>query len=215
MYENFFKRFFDLILSALALLVLSPLLLVLTVSGAVAMHGNPFFTQERPGKGEKIFKLVKFRSMSNLKDKEGNLLPDDVRLNRYGKILRSTSLDELPELWNILRGDMAIVGPRPLLPEYLPYYTEQERHRHDIRPGLTGLAQVNGRNRVDWDRRFALDVQYVFHISMWEDIRILLRTVRQLIHHEDVSENTRVTEGNLAEIRRAKMKNAVSEKERT
>lgn len=153
MYVKFFKRFFDFIFSLIAVVVLSPVLLALIIVGAVAMRGNPFFVQPRPGKKgkdgqEKIFKLVKFRTMDNRKDKDGNLLPDDVRLNKYGKIMRITSLDELPELFNILKGDMSIVGPRPLLVSYLPWYTEEEHHRHDVRPGLTGLAQVNGRNAI-------------------------------------------------------------------
>ena len=154
MYAKFFKRFFDFILSLIALIVLSPFIIIFAVIGAIAMKGNPFFLQARPGKinkktgKEKIFKLVKFRTMSNKKDKDGNLLPDEVRLNKYGKILRSTSLDELPELWNILKGDMSIVGPRPLLVEYLPRYSKEQRRRHDIRPGLTGYAQAYGRNSI-------------------------------------------------------------------
>ncbi len=208
MYANFFKRMFDFLLSLIALLILSPVLLILTIVGAIAMGGNPFFTQLRPGKinkktgKEKIFKLVKFRTMSNKKDKEGNLLPDDQRLNKYGRILRSTSLDELPELWNILKGDMSIVGPRPLLVEYLPYYSEKERHRHDVRPGLTGWAQVNGRNSVDWESRFLMDVDYVESISLAKDIKILFLTVKKVFSHSDIADNTRAVEGNFAEIRR-------------
>ena len=169
MYAKFFKRFFDFSLSLIALVVLSPILLILTVVGAIAMGGNPFFTQLRPGKidkktgKEKIFKLVKFRTMSNKKDKDGNLLPDAERLNKYGRILRATSLDELPELWNILKGDMAIVGPRPLAVQYLPYYNETERKRHTVLPGLTGWAQVNGRNAVNWPERFAFDVELIMN----------------------------------------------------
>ena len=164
MYAKFFKRFIDFWLSLIALTVLSPVLIILTVVGAIAMRGNPFFVQPRPGKKgkdgkEKIFKLIKFRTMSNKKDENGNLLPDAERLNKYGKFLRSTSADELPSLINILKGDLAIVGPRPLLIEYLPWYTEQERHRHDVRPGLTGWAQIHGRNSVNWTERFALDVE--------------------------------------------------------
>ena len=180
MYAKYFKRMFDLILSFLALVVLSPIILILTVIGAIAMSGNPFFTQLRPGKidkktgKEKIFKLVKFRTMSNKKDKNGNLLPDEVRLNKYGKILRSTSLDELPELWNIFKGDMSIVGPRPLLVRYLPYYTEEERHRHDVRPGLTGLSQANGRNMVTWEKRFQLDVYYRNNLTFLLDVKIIM-----------------------------------------
>ena len=191
MYAKFFKRFFDFWLSLTALLCLSPVLLILTVIGAIAMRGNPFFTQLRPGKiskktgKEKIFKLVKFRTMSNARDKEGNLLPDAKRLNTYGKLLRSTSLDELPELFNILVGHMSIVGPRPLLVSYLPYYTEEERHRHDVRPGLTGLAQVSGRNSLDWEKRFAIDVQYVRTITLWLDIKILFLTVKRVLSKSD------------------------------
>lgn len=188
MYAKFFKRVIDFTLSLIALLILSPVLLVLIITGAVAMKGNPFFTQKRPGKNEKIFKLIKFRTMSNAKDKEGKLLPDSVRLNKYGKLLRSTSLDELPELINILIGDMSIVGPRPLLVEYLPYYTEEEKHRHDVRPGLTGLAQINGRNFVEWDKRLAYDIQYVNDLSFVNDIKIIFGTVGKVLSHSGVSE---------------------------
>lgn len=212
MYPRFFKRFFDFTLSLMALMVLSPILLLLTVIGAIAMQGNPFFTQLRPGKYEKIFRLVKFRTMSNAKDKNGKLLPDDVRLNGYGKFLRATSLDELPELLNILVGHMSIVGPRPLLVEYLPYYNETEKHRHDVRPGLTGWAQVNGRNSVSWDERFRLDVEYVSNISLWMDIKIILLTVQKVLVRSNVSENTRQTEGNFAEIRRKEAESAVLNK---
>ena len=152
------------------------------------MKGNPFFTQLRPGKNEKIFKLIKFRTMSNARDKDGKLLPDNIRLNKYGKLLRSTSLDELPELINILIGDMSIVGPRPLLVEYLPYYTEEEKHRHDVRPGLTGLAQVNGRNFVEWDKRLAYDIQYVNELSFVNDIKIIFSTVGKVLKRSGVAE---------------------------
>ena len=150
MYAKYFKRIIDFILSLIALIVLSPVLVVLMIFGAVFMRGNPFFTQPRPGKNERIFKLIKFRTMDNRKDADGNLLPDEVRLNRYGKFLRSTSLDELPELINIVKGDMAIVGPRPLLVQYLPLYNDVQRRRHEVLPGLTGWAQVNGRNSISW-----------------------------------------------------------------
>ncbi len=201
MYANFFKRVLDVVLSFIALVVLFPVLLVLIVLGAINMKGNPFFTQLRPGKNEKIFKLIKFRTMTNKKDRNGNLLPDDKRLTKYGKILRSTSLDELPELLNILIGDMSIVGPRPLLVEYLPYYTNKERHRHDVRPGLTGWAQVNGRNSVEWSKRFALDVEYVNNISIGLDIKILFMTINKVLNKSEVAENTNEIEGNFAEIR--------------
>lgn len=192
MYARYMKRLLDILLSGIGLIVLSPILLVLTVVGAFAMGGNPFFTQLRPGKidpktgQERIFKLVKFRSMNNKKDKEGNLLPDAVRLNKYGRILRSTSLDELPELWNILKGDMSIVGPRPLAVQYLGYYTEDERRRHDVLPGLTGLAQVNGRNSLSWEEKFAYDVEYVENISFLLDIKILIKTVQTVFMREDI-----------------------------
>lgn len=194
MYAKFVKRVLDFTLSLLALVVLSPILLILMISGAIAMRGNPFFTQLRPGRidpktgQEKIFKLIKFRTMDNRRDKNGKLLPDDVRLNRYGRILRSTSLDELPELINILIGDMSIVGPRPLLVEYLPYYTNEERHRHDVRPGLTGLAQISGRNFLEWDQRLNKDIEYVCNLSFWGDIRILCTTVIKVVKRSDVAE---------------------------
>lgn len=187
MYAKFWKRFLDFMLSLTALLVLWPVMLILTIVGAIVMRGNPFFTQIRPGKDEKLFALVKFRSMTNRKDKNGKLLPDEQRLTKYGRLLRSTSLDELPELWNILKGDMSIVGPRPLLPKYLPYYYEEERHRHDIRPGLTGLAQVNGRNLLSWDKRFAMDVEYVNNITFLGDIAILWKTVLNVVKRKDIA----------------------------
>ena len=193
MYRKFFKRFFDFLLSLMALLVLSPVLLILILLGAIKMKGNPFFTQLRPGKNEKIFKLIKFRTMTNAKDKDGNLLPDEVRLTKYGKILRSTSLDELPELFNILKGDMSIVGPRPLLVKYLPLYTEEQRHRHDVRPGLTGLAQVNGRNAVSWEDKFQMDVAYVNDITFVKDIKIVLKTVQSVLTREGISSETAAT----------------------
>ena len=187
MYRNFFKRVFDFILSLMALIILAPVFLVLIILGWINMKGNPFFTQERPGKDEKIFKLIKFRSMSEEKDKDGNYLPDDVRLNSYGKKLRSTSLDELPELINILIGDMAIVGPRPLLVQYLPLYNEEQRHRHDVRPGLTGLAQVNGRNSISWKEKFEYDIKYVKNITLIGDIKIILKTVKNVLSHEGIT----------------------------
>lgn len=186
LYRQFFKRFYDMLLSGLAILVLSPILLILIILGAIKMKGNPFFTQLRPGKNEKIFKLIKFRTMSNAKDENGNLLPDEKRLTRYGKILRSTSLDELPELFNIFVGHMSIVGPRPLLPKYLPYYTEEERKRHNVRPGLTGLAQVNGRNTVTWEKRFALDVKYAKKPTLFGDVKIIFDTVISVLKKDGV-----------------------------
>ena len=178
-YARYIKRPMDFILSLCAIIVLSPILLALTVIGAVVMKGNPFFVQERPGKNEKIFKLIKFRTMTCEKDDDGILLPDEERLTKYGNFIRHTSLDELPELFNILKGDMAVIGPRPLLPEYLPYYTETERHRHDVRPGLSGLAQINGRNAVTWEEKFSWDLKYVGNITFFGDIKIILLTVKK------------------------------------
>ena len=199
MYAKFFKRMIDFTLSLIALIVLSPILLILIIVTAIAMKGNPFFTQLRPGKidkktgKEKIFKLIKFRTMSNAKDKDGNLLPDEVRLNKFGKILRSTSLDELPELINILKGDMAIVGPRPLLVKYLPLYNDEQRHRHDVRPGLTGYAQVNGRNAISWDEKFRLDLEYVSKITFFGDIKIIFQTVLKVFKRDGISSDTSAT----------------------
>lgn len=199
MYANFFKRFFDFTLSLIAIIVLSPVLLILTIIGAIAMGGNPFFTQERPGRidkktgKERIFRMVKFRTMSNARDKDGNLLPDDVRLNAYGRFLRSTSLDELPELFNILIGDMSIVGPRPLLVKYLPLYNDEQRRRHNVRPGLTGLAQINGRNALSWDERFKLDVEYVNNITLWGDIKIIFGTVGAVFRRRGINSATSAT----------------------
>ena len=190
MYAKYFKRIIDFCLSLIGLIVLSPLLIILIVLGAIFMRGNPFFAQERPGKDEKIFKLIKFRTMDNRKDKDGNLLPDEVRLNKYGKFLRSTSLDELPELINIIKGDMAIVGPRPLLLQYLPLYNETQKRRHEVLPGLTGWAQVNGRNSISWTERFSLDIEYVDIISFVKDVKILLLTVKSVFLHEGISSAT-------------------------
>ena len=187
MYKKYLKRYLDFWIALIALIVLSPVLITLTVIGTVKMKGNPFFTQERPGLHEKIFKLIKFRTMTNEKDKNGNLLPDEKRLTVYGKFLRSTSLDELPELINILKGDMAIIGPRPLLVRYLPRYNKEQHHRHDVRPGLTGYAQVNGRNALAWEKKFKLDVWYVKNISMMLDIKIFISTIKAVLRHEGIS----------------------------
>lgn len=193
MYAKFFKRVIDFTLSLCALLVLWPVLLVLTVLGAVKMKGNPFFTQERPGKDEKIFKMVKFRSMTCQKDAQGNLLPDEMRMTRYGKILRATSLDELPELFNILVGHMSIVGPRPLLVKYLPRYNATQRRRHEVRPGLTGYAQVHGRNAISWEEKFAMDVEYVDNITFLGDIKIIIGTVMAVLKRDGISSASSVT----------------------
>lgn len=193
LYKPFFKRFYDILLSGLALIILSPLLIILTIIGAIKMKGNPFFTQKRPGKKEKIFKLIKFRTMTMEKDENGNLLPDEKRLNTYGKFLRSTSLDELPELINIFIGNMSIVGPRPLLVKYLPLYNEEQRKRHNVRPGLTGLAQVNGRNALSWEDKFKLDVEYVNKITLFKDVKIIFQTAIKVFKREGISSETAAT----------------------
>ena len=193
MYKNIIKRLLDFSLSLIGLLVLSPVFLVLILLGAYQMKGNPFFTQQRPGKNEKIFKLIKFRTMTNEKDENGNLLPDEFRLNRYGKILRSTSLDELPELINILKGDMSIVGPRPLLVRYLPRYNDHQKRRHEVRPGLTGYAQANGRNAITWEEKFNMDVWYVDNISFLTDLKIIFDTVRVVLKREGINSETSAT----------------------
>ena len=199
MYANFFKRVIDFTLSLIALIVLSPILLILIIIGAIAMKGNPFFTQMRPGKvnkktgQEKIFKLIKFRTMSNAKDKDGNLLPDEVRLNKYGKILRSTSLDELPELLNILKGDMAVVGPRPQLVRDMVFMTEEQRVRHTVRPGLTGLAQCSGRNNMSWEKKFEYDLEYIKKITLFGDIKIMFKTVGKVFARDGINEEGMAT----------------------
>ena len=200
-YEKYIKRLLDIVLSGCALIVLSPLLLVTAILVRVKLGSPVIFCQERPGKDEKIFKLHKFRSMSDARDETGSLLPDKERLTGFGKKLRALSIDELPELWDIFRGKMSIVGPRPLLVEYLPYYSEDERHRHDVRPGLTGLAQINGRNTLTWEQKFAYDLEYVQRISFCEDIKILFRTVGKVLNRSGVQVNTQSGEGNLAKIR--------------
>ena len=201
MYAKFWKLFFDFTLSLIAIIVLSPILLILTVVGAIAMRGNPFFTQLRPGKKgkdgkEKIFRLIKFRTMSNNRDKDGNLLPDAERLNGYGRFLRKTSLDELGELINILCGDMAIVGPRPQLVRDMVFMTDEQRRRHDVRPGLTGLAQVNGRNNITWEQKFAYDLEYIDSgITFIGDVKIIIRTVGKVLGRSDT-----VREGTASDI---------------
>lgn len=187
MYAKYLKRMIDFILSLIALIVLSPVLVVLMILGAVFMRGNPFFTQPRPGKNEKIFKLIKFRTMDNRKDADGNLLPDEVRLNRYGKFLRSTSLDELPELINIMVGDMAIVGPRPQLVRDMVFMTQEQRKRHSVRQGLTGWAQVNGRNAISWEDKFKYDLEYVDKVSFLFDVKIVFMTVASVFKRDGIT----------------------------
>lgn len=193
-YEKYFKRPIDIICGLLAVIVFSWLYLILIILGAIFMGGNPFFTQDRPGKDEKIFKLIKFRTMDNRKDKNGNLLPDEVRLNKYGRFLRSTSLDELPEAFNIIKGDMSVIGPRPLLVRYLPRYNEEQHRRHEVRPGLSGYAQVHGRNTVSWPEKFRLDVEYVDHITFLGDVKIIWDSVMvAFIKRDGISSETSAT----------------------
>lgn len=205
-YEKYIKRLLDIVLSLCAIIVLSPVMFIIALLVRIKLGSPVIFCQQRPGKidpktgKEKIFKMYKFRSMTDERDDDGNLMPDSVRLTAFGKKLRSTSLDELPELFNILKGDMSIVGPRPLLVSYLPYYTVEERHRHDVRPGLTGLAQVNGRNNIAWEHRLAKDVEYVENIAFREDIKICVATLLQVFQRKDITVDT-TNEGNLAVIR--------------
>ena len=200
-YENYLKRVMDFILSLIAIIIFSPLLVILSLSGLIAMKGNPFFSQSRPGKidkktgNEKIFKLIKFRTMSNEKDKDGNLLPDNVRLNSYGKFLRSTSLDELPSLINILNGDLSIVGPRPQLIRDMVFMSQAQRERHSVRPGLTGLAQINGRNNITWEQKFEYDLIYIKDISFIGDIKIILQTIGKVLKRSDI-----VREGTVSDM---------------
>ncbi|WP_303804515.1 sugar transferase [Ruminococcus flavefaciens] len=189
----------DFTLSLGAIIVLSPILLVLTIVGAVAMGGNPFFTQDRPGKNEKIFKLVKFRTMNNKKDKNGKLLPDDKRLTSYGKWLRSTSLDELPELFNIIKGDMSIIGPRPLLVRDMVFMTTEQRKRHTVAPGLTGLAQANGRNGISWDKKLKYDLMYIKRITFIKDLKIIIRTAYNVLKKDGITEDGMATAADLGD----------------
>lgn len=202
LYERFVKRGLDTFLATGAVIVFSPLLLIIAILVRVKLGSPVLFSQERPGRKEKIFKLYKFRSMTNQRDEKGKLLPDEVRLTKFGRVLRATSLDELPELFNIIKGDMALIGPRPLLTDYLPYYTEEERHRHDVRPGLTGLAQVNGRNSSSWEETLSHDIAYVQSISFQGDVRILFQTVYKVIKRADVVQGAENTIGRLDVYRR-------------
>jgi len=194
-YNKVIKRIIDILISGIALIILSPIILILYILVKSKLGSPVFFSQERPGKDGKIFKMYKFRSMTDAKDENGNLLPDEVRLTSFGRKLRSTSLDELPELWNIFKGDMSIIGPRPLLVQYLPRYTEEQSHRHDIRPGLTGLAQVSGRNALSWEDKFKYDIEYVNNVSLSLDIKIFFRTVKAVLTHEGISAAGEATMG--------------------
>lgn len=202
MYRLFFKRFLDLTLSLIAIILLSPIYLIVAILVRIKLGSPVIFKQERPGKDEKIFKMYKFRSMTSETDEEGNLLPDDVRLTSFGKKLRATSLDELPEIFNILKGDMSIVGPRPLLVEYLPYYKNEERHRHDVRPGLTGWAQINGRNATSWEERFRKDLQYVEKMTLTFDLKIVLKTIKKVVKKSDILIGSEIPAGRLDDYRK-------------
>ena len=206
MYKKFFKRFFDIILSLIAIIILSPVYIIVSILVLIFMGWPILFKQPRPGKNEKIFNMYKFRTMTNKKDKDGNLLPDEQRLPKFGKFLRKTSLDELPEFFCILNGSMSFVGPRPLLVKYLPYYTEEEHHRHDVRPGLTGWAQANGRNLVNWDERFKLDLEYVNNVSLKMDIKVILKTISVVLKHEGITDGKTETMTFLDEERKGKCK---------
>jgi len=193
MYAKYIKRPMDFFLSLCAIIVLMPFLIIFTIIGSIVMKGNPFFTQERPGKDEKIFKLIKFRTMTCETDENGKPLPDEKRLTKYGKFLRSTSIDELPELINILKGDMSIVGPRPLLVKYLPLYNERQKHRHDVTPGLTGLAQINGRNSLTWEQKFEDDIKYIENITFFGDVKIIFLTVYKVFKRDGISQENNAT----------------------
>lgn len=193
MYQKFVKRLLDILISLIAIVILGPVLIIVAILVRTKLGSPVIFHQDRPGLNEKIFRLYKFRSMTDEKDAEGNLLPDEIRLTKFGKLLRATSLDELPELWNILKGDMSLIGPRPLLVRYLPRYSEEQRHRHDVRPGLTGLAQVNGRNAITWEKKFEYDLQYINELSFRMDVKILFKTVKKVFERADINSETSAT----------------------
>ena len=204
MYKKYIKRLLDIILSLFAIIISSPLFIMIGILVLIFLGRPAIFKQKRPGKDEKIFTLYKFRTMTDKKDKDGNLLPDEVRLTKFGKFLRKTSLDEIPEFINILKGDMSFIGPRPLLVDYLQYYTEEEHHRHYVRPGLTGLAQVNGRNLVGWDERFKLDLEYVNNLSFKMDLKIIFKTIKIVLFREGISDNKTATMTFLTDERKKK-----------
>ena len=194
MYASFFKRFFDFLISLVALIVLSPVLLIVTVLLAILNKGaGPFFVQKRPGRGGKIFKLIKFKTMTDERDEKGDLLPDEERLTKVGKFVRSTSIDELPQLINVLKGDMALIGPRPLLVQYLPLYSAEQTRRHEVRPGITGWAQCHGRNTLSWTEKFKLDVWYVDHCTLWTDIKVICITIKNVLMRKDINSATAAT----------------------
>ena len=204
MYQKYIKRLLDIILSLLAIIIILPIFLIIGIFVLIFIGRPALFRQKRPGKNEKIFTMYKFRTMTNKKDEDGNLLPDELRLTKLGKFLRKTSLDEIPEFINILKGDMSFVGPRPLLVEYLPYYTEEEHHRHDVRPGLNGLAQVSGRNLLNWDDRFKKDIEYVNNITFKNDLKIAFKTILIVLKKEGINSKKTVTMTSLIDERKKK-----------
>ena len=194
MYKNFFKRFFDFWISLLALIIISPILLVVTIWLHFANKGaGAFFTQDRPGKDGKIFKVIKYKTMTDERDADGNLLPDEKRLTKVGKFVRSTSIDELPQLFNVLKGDMALIGPRPLLVQYLPLYSPEQARRHEVRPGISGWAQCHGRNAISWTEKFKLDVWYVDHCTLWTDLKVIFITIKNVLMRKDINSATAAT----------------------
>ena len=193
MYKSFFKPTFDFLVALIGLLILSPIFLFVMIALTIANNGKPFFFQKRPGKNEKIFSIIKFKTMNDRKDASGNLLPDAQRLTKVGKFVRSTSLDEIPQLLNVIKGDMSLIGPRPLLVQYLPLYDETQRRRHEVRPGITGWAQVNGRNAISWEQKFTYDVWYVDNVSLSLDVKILLKTIQKVFKREGISSDTSAT----------------------
>jgi len=193
MYKNYFKRLFDFLAALIGLLLLSPIFIVVTIGLCFANQGRPFFFQKRPGKDERIFKIVKFKTMNDKKDAEGNLLPDADRLTKMGSFVRKTSLDEIPQLINVLKGDMSLIGPRPLLIQYLPLYSVEQKRRHEVRPGITGWAQVNGRNAISWKRKFELDVEYVDNLSFMMDVKVFFTTFKKVFKSEGISQDGQAT----------------------
>lgn len=208
-YEKYFKRPLDLLCALIAVIVFCWLYAIVAVLVRVKLGSPVLFSQDRPGKDEKVFKLYKFRTMTDARDENGNLLPDEMRLTKFGKLLRATSLDELPEAFNIIKGDMSVIGPRPLLISYLSWYSEKEKHRHDVRPGLSGLAQVNGRNFVDWDHRLAFDIQYVEKITFLGDIKIIFQTVEKFVKKQDIAVDSRTVEPNFAKERQERLEKRI------
>lgn len=207
MYKTYFKRIIDFTVAFIGLAIVSPILIIVTLLLCIDFKGTPFFMQERPGKNEKVFKILKFKTMNDKKDKAGKLLPDSERLTSLGKFIRKTSLDEIPQLINVLKGDMSLIGPRPLRTYYLPFYTERERLRHSVRPGITGLAQVSGRNYLTWEERFSYDVDYVENLSLSTDLDILIKTVRKVVSGKDVAEDPNAIMESFDNHRKKQIKN--------